>query len=59
MKRILAKVNFGFAGTNREQEFEFTNDCTNEEIDEAIWDWATSFVDATWDEVYAEDDDND
>jgi len=45
MIKVKATCGFGFAGAEYEEEFEFDDDYTGEEIDEEIWEWAQQFLD--------------
>ena len=59
MKRVIAKAYFGFVSSEHEEEFEFAGNVPDYEIDDVIWEWATSFLDTVWEVVYEEEDDND
>ena len=49
MKKIIAHCGIGYCGAEHEEEFEFDDNYTDEEIEEEIYDWATQFLDVWWD----------
>ena len=51
MKRIRAYCGIGFIGATHEEEFEFPDDASSEEITEAVDEWAKQFVEAWWEEA--------
>ena len=49
MKRVKATVGFSeYCGVAHEEVFEFDDDVTIKEIDEAIWDWAAEYLDVDY-----------
>ena len=48
MKRVIANIGYGYCGTYTEEEFEFFDNATEEEIEECIWDYATQKVEVDW-----------
>jgi len=50
MRRIHAAVNYGFVGAEIEEDFEFDDNVTDEEIDDEIRNWACEQVDVLWTE---------
>jgi len=48
MRRIHAEANYGFVGTEIEEDFEFDDNVTDEEIDDEIWNWACEQVGVSW-----------
>ena len=44
MKRVHATMGIGFCGANHEEDFEFDDDASLEEIEDEIWQWANEFV---------------
>ena len=45
---VKAEASFGFVRATHEEEFEFPDDYTDEEIESEIWDWAQQFVEIDW-----------
>ena len=45
MKKVHATASFGYATAVHEEDFEFEDDYTDEEIQNEIWEWAEQFVD--------------
>lgn len=59
MKKVKAKALFGFSNNVcHEEEFEFDDDWTEEEIEKEIWEWAESYVEAEW-EIIEDDEETD
>jgi len=50
MKKVRAFVGVGLVGCTREEEFEFEDDTTDEEIEEEIKEWIWTYVDYGWNE---------
>ena len=50
MKKVRAFVGVGLVGCIREEEFEFEDDTTDEEIEEEIKEWIWTYVDYGWNE---------
>jgi hypothetical protein len=48
MKIVHATASFGFVSAEYEEDFEFEDDTSTEEIEEGIWEWARSFVEVSW-----------
>ncbi len=48
MKKITAHCGIGFCGAEHEEEFEFEDTATEEEIEEELYDWANQFLDVWW-----------
>lgn len=55
MITVHATASFGFCGADYEEDFEFEDDVTEDEISEEIWIWATSFVDVDYEIKESED----
>lgn len=55
MKRIKAYCGIGFIGAAHEEEFEFPDDASSEEITEAVDEWAKQFLESWWKEMRDED----
>lgn len=51
MKRIRAHCGIGFVGATHEEEFEFPDDASSEEITEVVSEWADQFVESWWEEM--------
>lgn len=51
MKKVKAYCSFGYVGTERCDEFLFDDDATENEINEEVWEWASSYVDCNWEVV--------
>lgn len=45
MKKVHATASFGYVTAVHEEDFEFPDDYTDEEIENEIWEWAEQFVD--------------
>ena len=58
MRKIKATCGIGFYD-DHEEEFEFPDDYTDDEITQEIWDWAMQFLNANWEEVNDEDGEDD
>ena len=56
MKKIIAHCGLGFCGAEHEDELEFEDDVTEEEINKEVWMWAGQFLDVWWEESEEEDD---
>ena len=59
MRKIKAYAEYGFCGTDREYIMEVDDDTTDEEIDDLIWEWATSYVSTEWEEIKQKGEEND
>lgn len=57
MRRIKATYGIGYVGAEHEEIFEFDDDVTEEEIENEIWDWATSNLDVNWEDESEENED--
>lgn len=44
MKKVHATASFGFVGADHEEDFEFDDAWTDDEIEKEIWQWAEEFV---------------
>ena len=51
MKKIKPHCGIGFAGATYDEEFEFDDDMTDDEINNEINDWAEQFLETWWEEV--------
>lgn len=51
MKKVHATVNYGFVGSDSEEDFEFDDNATEGEIADEIWEWACERVDVSWEEI--------
>ena len=51
MKKIKASAHYGFVNSDRETILKVDDDATPNEIDDLVWEWATSYIDSTWGEV--------
>ena len=59
MKKVTAKALFGFTDNIcHEEEFEFDDDWTEEEIENEIWDWAQQYLEIDW-EMIEDDEETD
>ncbi len=58
MRKIKATCGIGFCGAEHEEEFEFTDDYTDDEICEEIYEWAEQFLDVNWEEINEEDEED-
>ncbi len=50
MKKIKAHCGIGFAGAEYEEEFEFEDEATEDEIADEISVWAKQFLEFWWEE---------
>ena len=50
MRKIKAHCGIGYAGAEHEEEFEFEDDATEDEILEGVKDWAEQYLEFWWDE---------
>lgn len=50
MRKIRAYCSFGYAGATYEEEFEFEDNVSDADIDDAVYDWSQQFVEACWEE---------
>lgn len=50
MRKIKAHCGIGYAGAEHEEEFEFEDDATEDEILEEVKDWAEQYLEFWWDE---------
>lgn len=48
MKKIHFNLSIGFAGATHADVIEVEDDTTNEEIDQMLEDWASSYLDMSW-----------
>lgn len=48
MRHIKAKASFGFVGAEYNEEFEFPDEYSNEEIEADVYEWAQQFVEVEW-----------
>lgn len=48
MKTFIFKMSCGFVGTDREEEFEFHDDVTDDEVQEEWKDWVWELIDGTY-----------
>lgn len=51
MRKIKFYLGTGFSGCDYEETFEFSDDCTDEEIQEEYNDWANNCLDQSWHEI--------
>ena len=54
MRNVLFTLETGFIGADWEEEFEFEDDATDEEINAELADWAQdklSYMDYRWEEI--------
>ncbi|MFR3361812.1 MAG: hypothetical protein ACLTPR_07590 [Enterococcus canintestini] len=54
MRKIKCWMGTGFAGATHEDELEFDDDATDEEIAKEVWEYFTNFLDVGWEEVKTE-----
>lgn len=45
MKKVHATASFGYVGATHEEDFEFEDEYTDDEIEREIWEWAEQYVD--------------
>ena len=50
MRKIKAQCGIGFVGANYEEEFEFEDDMSDEDIEKEIYEWAQQFLEVCWEE---------
>lgn len=50
MRKIKVQFGIGFAGANYEEEFEFEDDMSDENIEKEICEWAQQFLEIWWEE---------
>ena len=55
MKTVHATASFGFYGAEHEEDFEFEDEATEDDIYVEIWEWATSFVNVGFEIEESED----
>ena len=48
MRKIKARCGIGFVGENYEDEFEFEDDMSDENIEKEIYEWAQQFLEVCW-----------
>lgn len=48
MRKIKARCGIGFVGANYEEEFEFEDDMSDENIEKEIYEWAQQFLEVCW-----------
>lgn len=48
MRKIKARCGIGFVGENYEEEFEFEDDMSDENIEKEIYEWAQQFLEVCW-----------
>ena len=51
MIKVRATASFGFHGCYHEEDFEFPDDISEEDIEDELWDWANQFVALDWHKV--------
>ena len=51
MKKIIAHCGIGYIGAEHEEEFEFDDNVTEEEILQVIEEWADQFIEVWYDEI--------
>ena len=56
MKKIHAIASFGYHGAYYEDDFEFDDDATREDIEDEVWEWAQQFVDIEFEEIEEDND---
>lgn len=54
MIKVKATCGIGFYGAEHEEEFEFDDDYTEQEIDDEIWEWATQWLSVSWEKIKEE-----
>lgn len=54
MKKVHATASFGFVTAEHEEDFEFDDEWTDDEIEKEIWQWAQEFVEVDF-EIEEED----
>lgn len=62
MRKVHVEAQYGFHNCYHKADFEFPDNYTDDEIEDAVWDWANQFVEVEWevkDEDIAKDDDED
>ena len=55
MIKVKATCGIGFAGAEHEEEFEFDDGYTEDEMVEEVWEWAQQFLDVNWEIVEEEE----
>ena len=50
MRKIKAHCGIGYADAGYEEEFDFKNDVSDEEIDEIVKKWAEQYFECWWEE---------
>lgn len=55
MKIYRAYLSIGFANATREEEFEFEDDATEQEIEEEVRDWMHNYLEWGFHEIEEED----
>jgi len=48
MIKVKATCGIGFCGSEHEEDFEFDDSWTAQEIEDEIWNWAEQFLDVNW-----------
>ena len=48
MRKIYASLGIGISNASQNDELEVDDDATDEEIDEAVRDWANNYIDYGW-----------
>ena len=51
MRKIKAHCGIGYVGAEHEEEFEFEDDATEDEISEAVKEWAEQYLEIWWNEL--------
>ena len=51
MKKIIAHCGIGYIGAEHEEEIEFDDNVTEEEILQVIEEWADQFIEVWYDEI--------
>ena len=55
MIKVKATCGIGYSGAEHEEEFEFDDGYTEDEIVEEVWEWAQQFLDVNWEIVEEEE----
>lgn len=59
MRKVHVEAQYGFHNCFHEEEFEFPDEYTDEEIEDELWEWAAQYVEIAWKEVKDIDENND
>jgi hypothetical protein len=49
-KTIYVRLSIGYPGASRRDEIEVEADCTEEEIEQTVHEWASHYIDIGWSE---------